>query len=62
MPCFGFDLPILSPTAQEFVSWGELYKLLKEDKVEMDWPLRIRIAKDTASGSPRRALVPFVSF
>ncbi len=35
---------------QEFVPCGELYKLLKDDKVEIDWKLSFSIAKDTAAG------------
>jgi tRNA A-37 threonylcarbamoyl transferase component Bud32 len=35
---------------QEFVSCGELYKLLKDEKVEIDWKLCFSISKDTAAG------------
>lgn len=35
---------------QEFVSCGELYKLLKDDTVLIDWKLSMSIARDTAAG------------
>lgn len=36
---------------QEFVSCGELYKLLKDDTVIIDWKLSMSIARDTAAGA-----------
>ena len=36
---------------QEFVSCGELYKLLKDDTVVIDWKLSMSIARDTAAGA-----------
>ena len=36
---------------QEFVSCGELYKLLKDDTVVIDWKLSMSIARDTAAGT-----------
>jgi len=33
----------------EFVPGGELYPLLQNEEIEMDWPLRLRIAQDVAS-------------
>lgn len=34
----------------EFVDRGELYKVLLDESVEMDWPLRLKVAQDVASG------------
>jgi serine/threonine protein kinase len=34
----------------EFVDRGELYKVLLDESIEIDWPLRLKIAQDVASG------------
>jgi serine/threonine protein kinase len=33
----------------EFVPGGELYPLLQKEDLEIDWPLRLKIAHDVAS-------------
>jgi serine/threonine protein kinase len=34
----------------EFLDRGELYKVLLDESVEIDWPLRLKVAQDVASG------------
>lgn len=34
----------------EFVDRGELYKVLLDESIEIDWPLRLKVAQDVASG------------
>jgi len=35
---------------QEFIACGELYKLLKDTKIDIDWRWKVSMAKDSASG------------